>query len=71
MKKHEFYQKYANTPLNLREIPLSLINNDITLNGLYFDIKHHDEEIAKAEEKQTIKIKLAEEIFKNIKNINS
>ena len=66
MKKHEFYRKYANTPLNLRSIPLSMINNPITLNQIYNDMKTHDDAIRVEEKAQSKKILLAEEIWNNL-----
>ena len=66
MKKHEFYAKYANTPLSLRDIPLSTISNPITLNQIYRDMKTHDEAIRTEELAQEKKIKFAEEIWKGL-----
>jgi len=43
MKSHEFYSKYANTPLPQRD--KVILNGGITLNQLYVEMKEIDDRI--------------------------
>ncbi len=64
MKKHEFYAKYANTPLGERDVPFK--DSHATLNIIYKDMKMHDEAIRTEELAQKNKIELAEQIWSNL-----
>ncbi len=57
MEKHEFYAKYANTPLPEREIDIA--PNLPTLTEIYRQVKEHDEEIAHRQEQQKWLIEIA------------
>lgn len=64
MKSHEFYQKFANLPLDKRFEIIDRINyGELTMNGLYLQMKKLQEEIRSIEEKEQRLLEIAEKYF--------
>lgn len=62
MKKHEFYRKYANTPIGNRFEVINFIKHgSMTLNQIYQLVKENDEKIAGLEFDNDNLISVAEE----------
>lgn len=64
MLLHQFYQQYANTPLNKRGIPIDAGKYGLlTLDGLYANIKAHDEAMRPARLEEERLLKIADDFF--------
>lgn len=62
MKSHEFYQKFANLPLESRYKILDKIKHgDLTMNGLYFQMKELSDKLRPLEIEQKELLEIAEE----------
>lgn len=65
MQIHEFFAKYANTPLKLRFVPISFKEGgDITLNDVYDEMKELEEKMRPMRIRQTELLKLASIVLK-------
>ena len=68
MKKHIFYKKYSNMPLNDRYQILSYETGLMTLSDVYSQIKKLDNEMRPKKIEQDELLQIAEEYF-NIKKL--
>jgi hypothetical protein len=60
MQVHEFFAKYANTPIKLRFVPISFKDGgDMTLNNVYDEMKQLEDKMRPMRIRQTELLKLA------------
>lgn len=68
MKKHEFYQKYADTPISERFTYLTLAYNSsifrMTLNNIYDELSNIDKKLLDDEIRREQLLKEVEKFFK-------
>lgn len=64
MKEHEFYREYSRLPLDVRDKLLDRVSHgELTMNGVYFQMKELDKELNPLLIKQKELLEIAEEFF--------
>ena len=67
MKSHQFYQQFANIPLDKRLLVLDRIKyGELTMNGVYHQMQELQEQLRPLKIKEQELLEIAEEGFKNL-----